>query len=242
MKLTRVTITGADDAVAPSDLHALADEFPFVEWALLISGSRQGTPRYPSADWLYDIERASCGAVRGGQTFVADGWNLAAHLCGQDARAVFDGNDDFFSNPHPYRRVQLNGFSQAKNLDGVLEVIAENPSVEFICQIQSSEAFKRAARLAELVFNITPLWDVSGGRGQDPERWRCPNTGARWGYAGGFGPHNVQARLEMLTAFAVDAEFWIDMESHVRTDDRFDLAKVRAVLELARPFVEGSAG
>lgn len=34
-----------------------------------------------------------------------------------------------------------------------------------------------------------------------------------------------------------DNQYWIDMESGVRTDDHLDLALVREVLALAAPFV-----
>ena len=37
MKLTRVTITGADDSVEPRALAELSEAFPFVEWGLLMS-------------------------------------------------------------------------------------------------------------------------------------------------------------------------------------------------------------
>jgi hypothetical protein len=38
VKLTRVTITGADDAVPVEALVAMALEFPFVEWGVLYHG------------------------------------------------------------------------------------------------------------------------------------------------------------------------------------------------------------
>ena len=37
MTLNRVTITGADDFTEPKDLVELSEEFPFVEWAILLS-------------------------------------------------------------------------------------------------------------------------------------------------------------------------------------------------------------
>ena len=55
--LTRVTITGADDAVDPGALVALSAEFPFVEWGILFSKSREGEARYPSAEWAARIGR-----------------------------------------------------------------------------------------------------------------------------------------------------------------------------------------
>jgi hypothetical protein len=45
----------------------------------------------------------------------------------------------------------------------------------------------------------------------------------------------VQYTLDQLSGFEVP--FWIDMESGVRTDDRFDLTKVTRVLERTAPYV-----
>jgi phosphoribosylanthranilate isomerase len=85
--------------------------------------------------------------------------------------------------------------------------------------------------------NASLLFDPSGGRGIEPFSWPVPPLGARMGYAGGIGPDNL---LDVLRAIGpVESPFWIDMESGVRTDDRFDLAKARAVLETAAPFVTG---
>ena len=56
LRSIRCTITGADDLVDPDDLVVLSREYPFVEWAILISASRAGTPRYPSSAWLERLQ------------------------------------------------------------------------------------------------------------------------------------------------------------------------------------------
>ena len=68
--LTRVTITGADDDVDPEALLALSREFPFVEWGILYSAKRVGTPRYPTTEWMARLPPVP----------------KAFHLCGQSAR------------------------------------------------------------------------------------------------------------------------------------------------------------
>ena len=60
--LTRATITGADEGVDHTALADLSDEFPFVEWGILIS-EKAGRPRYPTARWVIDIARHSADGV-----------------------------------------------------------------------------------------------------------------------------------------------------------------------------------
>jgi phosphoribosylanthranilate isomerase len=48
------------------------------------------------------------------------------------------------------------------------------------------------------------------------------------GFAGGINPDNVIDKMDEITSLPV-GRFWIDMESGVRTDDRFDLDKVEDV-------------
>jgi phosphoribosylanthranilate isomerase len=54
------------------------------------------------------------------------------------------------------------------------------------------------------------------------------------GFAGGLGPDNIAELARYVTESMGDSDgpTWLDMESGVRTDDRLDLAKVRAVLEI----------
>jgi phosphoribosylanthranilate isomerase len=73
------------------------------------------------------------------------------------------------------------------------------------------------------------LFDVSFGTGQRPTSWPVlPVDGAFCGYSGGIGPANVAEILATVAAPA-GAQYWIDMESGVRTDGWFDLAKCEAV-------------
>jgi hypothetical protein len=52
-----VTITGADDIVDHDDMLKLCEEFPFLEWGILVSFDRAGTARYPSVPWLIELSR-----------------------------------------------------------------------------------------------------------------------------------------------------------------------------------------
>jgi hypothetical protein len=231
MKLTRVTITGADDAVDPEELLALSSEFPWVEWGVLRGGQdRLGTPRFPKPEWV----KAFDALVLESMTPVS--WSL--HLCGELARHAMGGSPVMFAvlKALTAQRVQLNGFSKYRL--PMLALAQLLPGTEFILQTSDLASEHHGLDLAKLHPNVVNLLDASGGRGQVAVWAERPES--RLGYAGGIGPDNVVAQIEQLLAYTTEQDFWIDMESHVRTDDRFDLDKVQRVLELAKPFVEAA--
>lgn len=239
MKLTRVTITGADDQVEHAALLDLSEAFPFVEWGILrsrklneVRGSewhKTGAPRYPSPAWR---DGFGCAADRRGTRT-----QLAAHLCGDLAREALSGEDSWWNCCSlGYRRVQLNGFSKYRL--PLLRCATRIPTVEWILQTADLASECHALELEKIHPNVVHLLDASGGRGV-VERW-AERPEARLGYAGGIGPDNVVEQIQHLLRYSTPQDFWIDMESGVRTDDRFDLVKVRRVLELAKSFVEAA--
>ena len=72
------------------------------------------------------------------------------------------------------------------------------------------------------------LFDTSGGKGLHPIAFP-EYPGHFCGYAGGIGPRNVLHTLDAINA--PSDNYWIDMESGVRSDGWFDLEKVKQVCE-----------
>ncbi len=216
-RLRHVTITGADDSVDPADLARIQEEFDFVEWGVLFSPKRRADARYPTDRWiraliLHDEFRR----------------RAVAHLCGQYTRDVQAGTTRAFVDRPillAFRRFQLNGFN-----DWVGDGLFGLKGHPFILQVRDEAQLQQAAILVQQIgaYDNSLLFDPSGGRGLEPFRWPRAPLGVRIGYAGGINPENV---LQVLGDLAqVADEFSIDMESGVRTDDVFDLAKVREVL------------
>lgn len=238
--LDRVTITGADDKVNPSDLAALSKEFPFVEWGILFSPSpsRMGTPRYPTGGWLVDL----CDFVDDPST---PHMNFSAHLCGGFAKhAMVDGDPEWFRLQCAYlfSRVQFNGFSVYRDhmSDKFLPMLEQHDGYSYVMQIADDDALKAADLLTvdpDLRERMHVLFDASAGRGIQTQAWSAPATSLYVGYAGGLNPDNLRVNLTILEAVAGNRPFSIDMETGVRTDDVFDLEKVRKVLELARLYL-----
>jgi hypothetical protein len=246
----KVTITGADDGVSAADLSRLSRLFPFVEWAILVSSSREGTARYPNRRWIFE-DLAFVAAAH--ERELGRPMNLAIHVCGSVSRQVQSGDMSILL---PYvlmgaQRFQINGF-ELKYLDVLERARVESPlmvkgfdrdrdgepdDVQFILQARDALQLD-AARLATEkapVGSTSILYDASGGRGISPVLVRViDRLGVTVGLAGGINPENVFDQLQR----AEDCGYsWIDMESGVRTsDDRFDFAKVLAVLETSRGF------
>lgn len=210
----RVTVTGADDRVDIGELVKLSQEFPFVEWGILWAGKDE-RPRYPGMAW----KEAFALAVE------AYGLNASAHLCGILAREAAAGR---YWPPLPgYRRAQINGWLPSDD-SGPLAKGAEWLGI--ILQAPSAEAFAAAEAYQRQFpfYRIEVLFDASAGKGIVAPAWPDPSTRLRLGYAGGIRPDTV---TEVLLALGQRPRTWIDLESGVRTDDQFDLAKVRDVLK-----------
>lgn len=223
--MIRVTISGADESVHPAYLVELGTDFPGVEWGILSSKKRAGTPRYPGREWMSTM-RGMFSAARHS--------SVALHLCGQDARDLMDGTRaEWLRNVSPFRRVQINGW-QSSARHGLVGV---QRHCELILQCTSADRLPALALDAMTLGNTSILFDPSGGRGVSTTEWPEPPVGVRMGYAGGIGPDNVTAVLEAL---GDRPGAWIDMESGVRTDDKFDIGKVLKVLEQVNAFNERS--
>lgn len=225
-RLRCVTITGADDSTDPQNMVSLQREFPLVEWGILFSRNSCGEePRYPGTRWMKILDGK-------------DDLRLSVHLCGDVARSCAS-NDDFVGMAcilvPSCRRIQVNlGEGGQQHLVARLQYYAFHQDIV----IQSTRAGLDTSSAREIRathgmgHDVQLLIDVSGGRGIE---YRFPTPGYPHdliGFAGGITPQNVQAKLFDARDAAVGCkEFWIDMESGVRTDDQLDMRKVRSVLE-----------
>jgi hypothetical protein len=234
-RLTGVTITGADDDVEPEKLAELSEMFPFVEWGILWSSKRSGhARRYPSRAWLDMACLKKC--------------RLALHLCGRVARDVLSGpvhHMPLGMDMTRFARVQLNGY-QAPADFGFIE-FARLRTTQWILQVPEMDRF-RSAEVDVALLGGRPkasiLFDPSGGKGLTfmDHREGIPGSlsGQGMGFAGGIGPTNVVQAVMECDRFG--EPFWIDMESGVRTNDEFDLALVRVVLEKCKGLVRLGGG
>lgn len=208
-----ITFTGADDRTDPIELGRLAADYP-VEFGILISESRKGTPRYPTG-------MSTTRLVRNNPNL-----RFSFHLCGETARGVASGLAPFYGLVGDnVRRVQVN-LAQASYPD-VTRIRRYGLSHHVETIVQSRDPFEFPCDI-----NVSWLYDPSGGRGESPANWPRPAPGLTMvGYAGGLGPDTREA-FNAIAEVAGQTAYWIDMESKVRNQhDEFDLGLCRKVCE-----------
>lgn len=230
MKLERVTITGADDRTDPKELVRLSQQYPFVEWGILVSSTHDGTPRFPSRSW----NRAFVDAIYGKG-------KVSTHICGIWSRELLAGKLDWNKLPECLwisDRVQINRNSSTSPSAHLLDKLAELSLKEFIFQWDGSDPYL-IYTCARWGLKVSALFDTSGGAGLLPTEWPAPLQFLSCGYAGGLGPENVRVELEKISRVCQES-FWIDMEQRVRMEDdsELDLEKVESVLKQAEIVVD----
>lgn len=229
MKLHHITFTGIDGRTDLGALWEIQQEFPMVEWGVLVSAKwRDKGNRYFNPTYLDALEHR--------------GLNLSAHLCGRIARAAVRGNLEPFREwacgcDRIFNRCQLN-ISTNKNNPEQFFYHGDMPNYfdEVILQ-------QRSAKDCGLFLNspysrfVSVLLDASGGRGIDTpiEVLELPR---KIGYAGGINAGNVAEKLSYLLNNEHVIDFWIDMENGVRTDDWFDIKKVVEVLRICKCVID----
>ena len=219
-----LTFTGVDARVDPSAVLRLWNQYPLVEFGVLV-GPHNGDPRhrrYPPLDLVGQWRDMAASYGRG----------MALHLCGPHSRSVLQGSiDGALRLSAGFARVQVNAV--AYDYGRVSEFAEAVDCGKVILQ-------RRYPPRAEPPLchpKVEYLQDLSGGRGlSDIDSWPAPSDPTRrWGYAGGLGPSNIARALE-FTDEHESYRLWLDMESCVRTlDDWMDLDAVEAVCAAVFP-------
>ncbi len=227
-----VTFTGADDSIDPNELKSVTSDFPFVEWGLLLSRNSQGNNRFPTNNFLEDVEGM-------------EGLKLSGHLCGSYVRELLVGNAAFINEIpswNMFQRVQINTHGTTHKYDStrLAAILKQYPGKEFIFQFDNANRHILDAMIQQGVKNISTLFDLSHGAGVLPEEWPEYIDGLKCGYAGGLSPKNLKENIERVESKAGDRETWVDMETHVRSDDdrKFDIFKCVDCLQISSPFIK----
>lgn len=239
MNLNRVTITGADNDTDVKELLDLSAEFPFVEWGILVSERRVGSPRFPSNYWIDSL----CVEIN-------TRYHMATHVCGQLVKDLLVGKLDWNALPNSVfisDRIQINTgevYEYSESIIQNLECLAKMawtddidlPDLQFI--FQSNRANNPLAQTVHNYgINTAILFDQSRGTGILPVEWPEQHTFLDFGNAGGLGPDNIEREVSKMEKMYTKP-YWIDMENNVRTNDKLDLDKVRIVLSIVKKLYE----
>ena len=221
------TLTGIDEQTNLNDLVALSREFPFVEWAMLYSPDRAGKEvRYMSQKKLIEATE-----------FLKEKASTALHLCGASVPDFVEniGQQDFTKQ---FDRIQLNfNMRRSKFTFGQLQEAVNAFMSEkrpLITQHHSGNDHLSQAITGQYHH---VLFDSSGGSGKSVTEWPERFEKKFIGYAGGLGPETIEDDLKSIAHHAHHHNFWIDMESKIRTNDLLDIEKCHTVLSACEPFV-----
>lgn len=257
MKIQRVTITGADDRTKHSDLIEISKKYPFVEWGILFSPTRNitGEPRYPTLDWVKKLMKATKDL----------NMQFSAHLCGGYTKELLDtgSNDLAIENLESvgdmFKRAQLNFNASKHTVSPQFYNFLKTHTSEIDFIIQANNANHGVCgKIIDMKIPVHFLYDGSGGRGITPTTWKQPIPNHFTGYSGGLAVYNLKDNLDLISKEAdfdfllnnpghhkdgyktVPTEIWIDTETGVRTsvsnkagDDILDIKKVEGFLKIA---------
>jgi len=203
MKPKHITFTGIDARTDLVRADYLARKYP-IEWGLLFS-IKNGDCRYTSNQLVKEVL-----AING---------RKSAHLCGKYFKDIYF-TQRYVDLPiyiDEFDIIQVNGVKDASKA----EMMSFYFGVPIILQTQQ-RFFENHINSDKVRF----LYDCSGGKGIDLDYVPSSMSGSIVGYAGGLGPGKVDNLVNQIPG---DGDFWIDMETHVRTNEWFDLDKVERV-------------
>lgn len=221
--LNRVTFTGVDDKTNIEDLVYLTNKYPFVEFGVLVSKNNSNSGevnRYPNLTILKRLKNK--------------GLNLSCHICGSIARQIVQKNDWseleklLGKDIEIFNRFQLN----VSNIHNFSQQISFREDKDFIIQLKEDTSLYDCYKDFP---NVLGFQDNSGGLGKFEDNWK--DSDRYFGYAGGLSAENVEKVIEDLL-IVNNADFWIDMESSVRTNDWFDTKKCEEVLKICAKFFD----
>ena len=206
-----ITFTGVDRPELLPGMIELAANYP-IEWGILIDPAQEEHPLFPARDEISKI--------------VSSPLRFSAHVCGKPAIAIANGHNPDI-NLSGFSRLQLNHSREGSDEQAIANAYAYAVSTGLRLALQCQGDFPVDSR-------CDWLYDVSFGTGIKVTEWpTIDEIFPFYGFSGGLSAKTVK---DALANFKITsdplANFWIDMESGVRTDDLFDLDKCKQICEL----------
>jgi hypothetical protein len=206
---TFIAFTGVDSADCLPGMMDLGRHYP-IEWGVLVDDDKVDDILFANPD------------VRA-RLLETPGLLCAAHVCGEQARLIANSPQDVTVDLSRFQRAQVNHSFSGSSAEQIENTVRFGRMKRVRTMLQCLVDFPADCRLDW-------LYDTSFGTGKSPDRWPAlPGAqGPLCGYSGGIRAENVRDILSDIAA-PVGSQYFIDMESGVRTDGRFDLGKCEAV-------------
>lgn len=230
-----VTIAGIDHTISQEELIEISEKYPFVEWGILLSGSRRGEKRYPDFNWI----RSFLDKTKDNSKV-----NISIHACGSYVRELKQCKFSFRNLIYNTRvnRIQINCLSEQLSKDELFNITHCIPHLEYeiILPTKTFSIVKYVIQ-EQVDSRISVLYDCSGGKGIELDNYCISSYGKyKLGMAGGINPNNIKQVLADITRYDTyqDEPDWIDLESGVRDENNnFVISKVVDILEEANKYL-----
>ncbi len=225
--LTLISFVGVDAQTNLDDL--LKVKGPAVcEFGVLYSDSKSLTNhvRYPS--YKFCKEYLDWG--------FAKGLPNSLHLCGEVIGRYLAQDKDVMDLCRPAWRIQLNlnikSYPDHEKLtEDICSVIKNQGHTVILQQNKTKEKFMNVF-LKKKTVPIVMLHDGSGGFGREITQVSPPSNDCYTGYAGGINPENVSKIVDLIEKNNPNnQDYYIDMESGVRTDNLFSVERCQQVAD-----------
>lgn len=208
MKIKFCTLTGVDRETDLDRVSDLSAKYPFSEWGVLYSPSRQGEPgRYMSTLLISSALHTLPSHVK-----------VALHICGQGIADLIAGEKvvsdlvELVANRGGRIQLNFNARRTPVQMSDLRRTIAKLSPLKVITQHNVSNTYVWSQIPLS---NHQVLFDSSGGNGVKCAAWPNPLP-LDCGYAGGLGPGTMARDLDDISRVAQDRETWVDMEGRLR--------------------------
>lgn len=224
-RLQCLTLTGIDASVPVEALYEVTRHYSFAEFGVLYSAKQNGLGRYPTLGWMDDLVEA---------LDVSPGPRMALHVCGAAVGELIAGSGHVSTIAHAFKRIQLNFTVNRYPVASLRQLLQRMPETTFITQSRyPDDAANLWLDFADLP-NHAVLFDASGGNAITPAALPVPldismavsgfkEQAPLCGYAGGLGHENLGAHLQSIASITGRSRFWLDIESSLRVNDKFDV-------------------
>jgi len=223
-KLKFATFAGPDDRTNISDLIDASNKN--VELAVLYCPEKQGEHRFPTNKWIEELLNTPNIDAK-----------LSIHLCGSSVKELINKDKALIELISRFDRIQINTNAKSLNKKELLNPLINTINeLKFQFIMQSNRSNNDS--LEYFPQNTHILLDASGGRGVTPEKWTdISKYGDLVGYAGGIGPDNIDETINKLELIS-QSNYWVDMESAIRTNNEFDISKCKEVMMKVNEAIE----